>query len=456
MIELLLILFMGITHSILEFISRTALFCKLNKVKGVCLIDGRFVLILCFTLFSSSFKGYSLIFAQSCLSDMLRKQLIESSDSILDARKLHLEELDNLMNHGDVNSRRIYEIPVVFHVVYKDEVGNVSDDEIYRQLDILNRDFGFLNSDKDKIPNEFQHLAGDTGIRFCLATKDGLLSNRNGITRTRTDIDTIGVYFPRSDLSLIPLFSDRHGGVHPWINSNYLNIYIADLGETIMGYAFFPGTISSQYDNVVINYRCFSERPHENCGMGRVAVHEIGHHFDLEHVWGDEEGCDSDDDIQDTPLQFGPYYGCTSQDQHSCGSRDLYFNHMDYVADECAVMFTKGQIQRMKASLLSGHRLFYHLNNNSCDERESHHSCSELIIHPNPVTGGYLNLTFLTEDYGYISEITVFDNLGRLVYQKFNTNGSHIAIPVHNFISGVYSLLVRCHKGLQSHKFIVP
>ena len=42
---------------------------------------------------------------------------------------------------------QIITIPVVFHVIWNDPIENISDNQIYSQLDILNEDFRFLNPD---------------------------------------------------------------------------------------------------------------------------------------------------------------------------------------------------------------------------------------------------------------------------------------------------------------------
>ena len=55
--------------------------------------------------------------------------------------------------------------------------------------------------------------------------------------------------------------------------------------------------------------------------------------------------------VEDTPLQKSAYIGCPAHSQNSCGSMDMFTNFMDYVDDDCMVMFTQGQMERMIATI---------------------------------------------------------------------------------------------------------
>jgi hypothetical protein len=77
----------------------------------------------------------------------------------------------------------------------------------------------------------------------------------------------------------------------------------------------------------------------------------MGHFFGLRHIWGDgdEDDCTNSDDIDDTPNAAGPYFGCPSGEQISCGTSDMYQNFMDFTDDRCLAAFTHGQVARMQA-----------------------------------------------------------------------------------------------------------
>ena len=67
-------------------------------------------------------------------------------------------ELESKIN---VESRSTITIPVVFHVLWKDSVENISDERIYSQLDVLNTDFRALNANLKVLSKEKQNLAAD-------------------------------------------------------------------------------------------------------------------------------------------------------------------------------------------------------------------------------------------------------------------------------------------------------
>src|SRR5215216_5896987 len=63
-------------------------------------------------------------------------------------------------------------IPVVVHVVYKEESENISEDQIESQISVLNQDFRAQNPDISNVPEVWQGLVTDTNIQFALASED--------------------------------------------------------------------------------------------------------------------------------------------------------------------------------------------------------------------------------------------------------------------------------------------
>jgi hypothetical protein len=133
-----------------------------------------------------------------------------------------------------------------------------------------------------------------------------------------------------------------------------MNIWICEIVSdgSVLGFATQPNGPAS-YDGLVIDSRYFGTAPFVAPPLdnGRTTTHEVGHWFNLEHIWGVNVGCNFDDFVGDTPNQRGEYYECPTYPQASCGSNDMFMNYMDYVNDNCMNIFTQGQRQRMRFAL---------------------------------------------------------------------------------------------------------
>ncbi len=240
-------------------------------------------------------------------------------------------------------------IPVVVHVVYHTEEENISEDQIFSQLAVLNKDFRAQNKDLTKVPEVWNNLVADAQLQFELAKTGPEQEETNGITRTQTAVVSQG-----TDNGVK---NTNSGGKTPWPTELYLNIWVCNLGDTILGYAQFPGG-PPETDGVVIDYRAFgtegTARPPFHAG--RTTTHEIGHYFNLSHIFGDgrANSCTDEDYVEDTPNQLAPNYQSPAFPTISCNNGpngDMFMNYMDYVDDEAMFMFTDGQAARMNATL---------------------------------------------------------------------------------------------------------
>mgnify|MGYP000067064432 CR=1 FL=1 len=259
-------------------------------------------------------------------------QLIEQMQAIEDFTERFASES---------GARNVITIPVVVHVVYNTSSENISDAQVLTQIDVLNDDFRRLNSDADNTWSQ----AADTEIEFCMATIDPDGNATNGITRTATS--------KRSFRTNDDIKKSNKGGKDPWPAGDYLNIWVGDISNGILGYAQFPGG-NPATDGVVVDYLYFgtigtATAPFD---LGRTGTHEVGHWLNLRHIWGDG-GCSVDDFVGDTPLSDGPNYGC-AEGHVSCGTTDMVQNYMDYSDDACMNLFTEGQKSRMLALFASG------------------------------------------------------------------------------------------------------
>jgi len=255
----------------------------------------------------------------------------------------------------------IITIPIVVHIInYTPDPFVISDEKIFSQIDVLNKDFRKLNPDRLNTPDEFKHLVADVGIQFKLATEDPNGNFTTGIIRTEGTLiagsgqEKMGAIEDRS------LYFTDKGGQDAWSNDKYLNIWIADSSNRfgnlgLPGYANPPGS-DPRIDGVVMDPRVFGtiEPLAEGHEFGRTATHEIGHWLDLIHIFAGPDSCESSDKVDDTPTQYNPYSGRPTHPQSSCGSNDMFMNFMDYVADDAMIMFTKGQKERMRALFNEG------------------------------------------------------------------------------------------------------
>jgi len=153
----------------------------------------------------------------------------QSADNIFQ-RALELSET------AQFNRETVYQIPVVFHVVYNTDAQNLSDDVIQSQLDVLNADFRRLNENAENTREEFLPFAGDPHIEFYLATEDPNGSPTTGITHTYTSVSGFP-YVDFADLftgniTLDEVKSSSTGGVDAWDTSRYMNVWICNIEES--------------------------------------------------------------------------------------------------------------------------------------------------------------------------------------------------------------------------------
>ena len=228
-------------------------------------------------------------------------------------------------------------VPVVVNVVSRSDEQDVSLAQIRSQIAVLNRDFARTNKDRTKVPEPWKGLASDSRIRFKLAK----------VTRTKTASPS----FSTDD----SVKYAGAGGIPPFEPEEHLNLWVCALANGVLGYAQFPGG-PRETDGVVIDYRAFGSRGTAEApfDLGRTATHEVGHYFNLRHIWADTEDCSGSDFVADTPNAAGPNYGTPAFPAVSCGNGphgDMFMNYMDYVDDAAMFLFTAQQVLRMRTAL---------------------------------------------------------------------------------------------------------
>lgn len=270
--------------------------------------------------------------------EVLARQLAE--DPSLQARMDAIEAFTQraIQNPQALRSSGTITIPVVVHVVYKAAAENISDAQVQSQIAVLNEDYNNQNSDRTLLPAEFTGVRGTVGVNFVL----------NRIIRKATTKKSFGTNDAVKKSQL--------GGDDVVDPAHYLNIWTCNLGQSLLGYAQFPGG-NPATDGVVCLYSAFGRTGTliQNYNKGRTATHEVGHWMNLRHIWGDAN-C-GDDLVADTRVAATANYGCPSYPKYTTckgGLAEMTMDYMDYTDDACMYFFTQGQANRELAVFAAG------------------------------------------------------------------------------------------------------
>ncbi len=268
--------------------------------------------------------------------DVLEEQL--KSDPSLQERMNKIEEFTRHFETNPENLRLLndgtLEVPVVVNVLYRTSSENISDAQIASQIQIMNDDFAGTNADVNKTSTYDFAKAGNTKIIF-------VLKGTKKQPTTKTSWSTNDA-----------MKKSSQGGIDPADPATTLNIWVCTLSNGILGYAQFPGG-SLSTDGVVILNTAFGNTGTARApfNKGRTATHEVGHYFNLRHIWGDRR-C-GDDLVSDTPAHDNANFGCPAAGTKSkCAGKpiEMTMNYMDYTDDACMYMFSTKQKERMWAT----------------------------------------------------------------------------------------------------------
>lgn len=394
-----------------------------------------------------------------CGQDMANKYLKEQKPQVweqLQKKQALLRAQATNFNYDEnlrVNAAPI-KIPLVVHVVYNSSTQNISDAQVLSQIDVLNKDYIRTNTDASKTPAAFQSIAGHPNFQFCLATKDPKGNPTNGIERIPTNTAS----FSPGDYSV--KYASL-GGADAWDPTQYLNIWVCNITGNVGGWGESATQNPPQETmGAVLRYDVFGTTGTLRSGytLGRCATHEVGHCFDLTHIWGydGQADCTDDDGINDTPKQSAVTFGtCPAFPKTDACSPNspgiMYMNYMDYTYDACKNLFTKGQSALMTVSYNNSQTTF--ANSKACNLSTSINDPANtrfegaLTLYPNPTNGLFYLKFHNTQALEYT--VSVCNALGQqIISNKTIANYSNpLQFDLTGFDRGIYYINVHSAEG---------
>ena len=321
------------------------------------------LLFLTSIVFLSTINNLQAQQVEECAIDFAHERLMQSdlnySQNVIKNEALIKQFLENNPNR---NSSGVCEIPVVVHIVHTGQsIGSGANISMTQ-----------INSAIDRMNNRFRNLHGqsvDTEIEFVLAQRDPDGNATTGVVRVDgssvTDYSNEGV--DAGSGSGLGANEEEIKTLSKWPNTDYYNIWVITEIENngggfgIQGYAYYPGA-SPAVDGTIIMHTCFGTTGTVNSwnNQGRTLVHELGHGLNVAHTFnGDSNGTScptgAGDNVADTDPHIRASSNCpTGTNSCTGGSIDsVTSNLMNYSNQSCAVEFTTGQSDRMRAALIT-------------------------------------------------------------------------------------------------------
>lgn len=319
-----------------------------------------------------------------CGHDEAERRLLEKYPQTARFKAEFQQEVKNYItnNYQSINNQRSFSkdtftkiyVPVVFHILHDNGNGNVTDAQVYQEMQNINEYWSANNWDLSDLVPYWKDSAkiGNMAVEFRLAHIDPQGNPTTGIERINTYTTIEGT---------------DENKINQWNHEKYVNIWICKSMSSdhaqAAAYAYKPATACDPS----LNHNGMAERDgvlsvSSYVGFPTTAddrttlAHELGHIMNLDHVWGGsnnpEVAC-GDDDVEDTPPTKGyapghcyltksviwqrdsacwaavNYHGWNNLATRDTNLVSNVQNIMEY--SYCSVNFTHGQAQRVRAAL---------------------------------------------------------------------------------------------------------
>jgi Secretion system C-terminal sorting domain len=440
--------------------------------------------------------------AQRCGVDEFRKEM----ENRLPAFKQNFEQARTSINEHALSTRvqrrtqttsQTAPIPVVFHILvtetqYQQMGGKWGVEERCRsQIAVLNEDFNHKNFDSSLVPSLWQPLYANVGLQFGLAHTDPNGYPTPGYTirlTSRQGMCCMGSSFDSAKFT-------AYGGSDAWDPTRYVNVWCINfddpaamglLGITLPVSMAVNSGIPMSNVGICILYNALGRRSDTSQSfpfngsdanyydLGRTVTHEMGHMFEIWHVWGDDGGACPWDPfgrsvLPDIPPQANwtltnPVYDIPGGTIHdACKDSALVpvqpigiacLDFMDYTDDQGMHLFTPDQASVMRSMALD-----------SAGESYSLTQHPELLqwpvdapqmggLFPNPTSG---IVTFYYDDLENLLLTTeIYNVLGKRleVVQNQTTNGI-VQYDLSGLPPGLYIFRLRFQQGIVTEKIVL-
>ena len=156
---------------------------------------------------------------RACGTMQMLEQSIQDNPSILNKMQQDEISIYERASTNEALKSGVITIPVVVHIVYNNATQNISDNQIFSQITVMNEDFRRTNADAINTLPEFLGVAADSEIDFCLATIDPNGDPTTGIQRVETTRNSWGF---EQGMKYKNMYTEKHGYNEKYSFTNWL------------------------------------------------------------------------------------------------------------------------------------------------------------------------------------------------------------------------------------------